>query len=322
MNLESLIRSTLYGKETVVVPGLGTFNLQYQSARLVKSEKVTFKPPQKTVAYSQECDSNDTVLVDAFAQNLDCSKDEALQKINDFVSKFKMLVQQKGSASLCGVGTFSADGTFKSATFREISPETFGLGDFSIKTLSEDEKKNDKPNSLKVAVGVAKAMFIASPILFGALLIPNILQVSHNVHFASLFRETNVAVDLSEPEMPRPYAFKTIVKEETQVPVEKVVAVAETKKAKPEAKKKKSTQKAKNLRYFVVVGTFSDVSNAERYVKKLKSENPDSGVITPENEKSKVYLTAFSEKSEAQSYMKQLRENSEYSKAWVYVKKS
>ncbi len=321
MNLESLIRSTLYGKETVVVPGLGTFNLQYQSARLVKSEKVTFKPPQKTVVYSQECDSSNTVLVDAFAQILNCSKDEALQKINDFVSKFKILIQQKGSASLCGVGTFSADGTFKSATFPESSPETFGLGDFSIKTLSEDEKKNDKPNSLKVAVGVAKTMFIASPILFGALLIPNILQVSHNVHFASLFRETNVAVDLSEPEMPRPYAFKTVVKEETQAPVEKV-AMAEVKKAKPVAQKKKSTQKTKNLRYFVVVGTFSDVSNAERYVQKLKSENPDSGVITPENEKSKVYLTAFSEKSEAQSYMKQLRENSEYSKAWVYVKKS
>ena len=73
-------------------------------------------------------------------------------------------------------------------------------------------------------------------------------------------------------------------------------------------------------KYFVVVGTFSDISNAKKFAKKLQKKKYNSGIL--EGERNKVYVSAFADKAEAQRFVQQLRGKADYASAWIYVKNS
>lgn len=139
MDLLSVIRSILHSENIVAIPGIGTFKSAYQPARLIKSEQITFKPPQTVISFSQECEND--MLTTHIAQICKCTEQEANSQIEAFVMHFKQTMEEKKSVSLKGIGTFLENGDFEPDTSPETSPETFGLSEFSFDKLSDAEKK-------------------------------------------------------------------------------------------------------------------------------------------------------------------------------------
>ena len=336
MDLETLIRSILYQKKSVSVPFLGTFAIVTKPAQLIQGEQVTFVPPQSFVTYSTECDKSDNTLQQHYAESANISETEALAEIAQFSNAILTEIESQGTLYLNGIGTLTQSKDFTSTTYGGISPENFALPTFVLDTCSDAESKRAKSRPLNIAKTAGKALFISSPIVFGALLIPNILQISHNAQLASLFRDTKVTMNFNQPEVPRPYEYKAIAEIAQATPVEttetekisKPVKKEQVKTAKVTKQKKQernATPKAvpadNNAKYFIIVGTFSVKSNAENYSEKLKDKDFKSGVIS-DNEKNRVYLSAFADKSEAQQYINELRNGSEYNNAWLYVKQS
>ena len=135
MDLLSVIRSILHSENIVSIPGIGTFKSVYQSARLIKSEQITFKPPQVVISYSPECENN--MLTAQVAEICKCTEQEAEANIETFVLQFKKTMEEKQFVTLKSFGTIHKNGDFES----DISPETFGLTDFSFYKLSDAEKK-------------------------------------------------------------------------------------------------------------------------------------------------------------------------------------
>lgn len=135
MDLLSVIRSILHSENIVSIPGIGTFKSVYQSARLIKSEQITFKPPQVVISYSPKCENN--MLTAQVAEICKCTEQEAEANIETFVLQFKKTMEEKQFVTLKGFGTIHKNGDFES----DISPETFGLTDFSFDKLSDAEKK-------------------------------------------------------------------------------------------------------------------------------------------------------------------------------------
>ena len=351
MNIELLIAKSLFESGKVSVPSLGTFTVHDHSARLVKTGQVTFIPPQKIATFLPDSQVEDSTFILYIAQKNNCTETEAQNIVSAYVLQCNMLLQTNGNFAIDGVGVVHNDWTFDSKVSPEANPEFFGLTDFSIDKLSEAEKKNDREKPLRVTKNAVKMFFIASPILFGALLIPNVLQVSQNVELASLFRQTAATIDSSKPELPRPYVYVapaeiepvfTETQEEyysgdveesyaedddeeyfaeTSDDVPQEVTEECTVVEKPVVEKTQKIQKqAIATKYFVIVGTFSVKENAEKYSKKLQSQRYDSGVIA-DNDKNRVYLSVFSDKAEADQYLEKLH-GSEYSKAWLLVKNS
>ncbi|MBR5433734.1 MAG: SPOR domain-containing protein [Bacteroidales bacterium] len=304
MDFSSLIRQALLEVGTVAVPHIGTFTLHHCSARLIQNEDITCVPPQNVVEFSNEC-ADEKSFIQFIAQKTNSSEATIQKELSTFTDSIQKSLNENTPYVIENVGTIHPDGRFQSSI--AWNANAFGLRDFSIHKLSEEEKKKSNLTTAQTLAGVVKTLFIASPILFGALLIPNILQVSQNPQFASIFRQTQVEMDFTQPEVPRPHEFKPIV---------------EAEKPKPEPAPmptEKPTTKAEN-KYFVVVGTFVDLSNAKKFAKKLQKENYQSGII--EGERNKVYLSAFANKAKAQQYVQQLRGQSNYASAWIYVKKS
>lgn len=353
MDFARLIRKALLDKVVVTIPSIGSLSLQYQTARLVKNEQILFVPPKELALLSTENERADE-FVDYVEKESNVSKEQIRLEFLNFALKIKQQLDNQTDYELSNVGVFHTNGSFDSVIF----PETYGLSEFSIDKVCDRELKDKKEKPLKIAKIAGKVAFIASPILFGALLVPNILQVSKSAEFASMFRETSVNYELSQPDVPRPLEYKPIAQESTSTPeviTEQLAVVdntnlhneevsaeilrsstkeittknTETKKSSvvtTTEKQKKETKTAKKAdskeaKYFIIVGTFSQKSNAEKYSKKLKKQAYDSGVLN-DSEKSRVYLSAFADKTEAQQYIKNLQSGSEYSDAWLYVKES
>lgn len=303
MDISSLILGSLMKTGVAKLSSIGTFSLQRKSARLIQETAITFVPPQNSIVFVHES-VDDSSFASFVSLAMQCAESKAREEITTFVGKITQTLGKGNPVLLKGVGVLYPDWSFESRLAANSDSDSFGLENFSARTLSEDEKKKSGSGNSNVVVGAAKTLFIASPILFGALLIPNILQVSQNPQFASIFRDTQVTVDSSLPDMPRPHEFK---------PVAEAVAVVE------EIRNEPSTVQ-ENPRYFIVVGTFSDVKNAKRFAQQLKRKKFDSGIL--EGEKNRVYVSAFSDISSAKSYMKQLHEQASYRKAWIYEEKA
>ncbi len=323
------------GTGKVSVPCVGTLSVQYHPARLAKTEQIDFVPPRYEIVFSQEYVEIPR-FVQFIATKLSITEEQSTQLLEDFGKSVAQSISLGEDFEILTVGVIRVDGSFESKINPESFPDTYGLSGFSIDKLSDAEKKNARQLPKKIVKNTAKAMIIASPILFGALLIPNILHIAQNEEFASAFRNTNASVDFSQPELPRPHDFKVnTVVEETQnqeievanaqniepqsVSFAEIEVVSESKKV-TESPKKEETESGE-AKYFVIVGTFSVKSNAEKYSKKLQSKDYNSGVIS-DNNKNRVYLNAFVNADEAQQYVKALQADSEYGKAWVYVKNS
>lgn len=348
MNLDTLILSSLLETGSAVISQIGTFSVKYYSARLVKEEQISFIPPKYDIAFSHEV-NNEHTFENFISEKEGISIDETKSIISDFVQQILASFEKNEDFALQNIGILHSDWTFESQIPADLFPETYGLASFSMDKLPDAEKKNAKERPAKIAKTAVKTLFIASPILFGALLIPNILQISQNEDFASAFRNTTTTVDYATPEMPRPHDFKTsevIEQEPTIVAQVSKTPKVENQKAKTQRKNKaekplkakkekskvtaKTTKKVKtpqktkvsnDAKYFIIVGTFSVKSNAEKLSKKLQSKDFNSGVIS-ENNKNRVYVSAFANADEAQQCLKTLHENPEYDNAWVYVKQS
>lgn len=353
MDFSLLIRNALIDKVLVTIPSVGSLSLHYQTARLVKNEQILFVPPKELALLSTETEAT-TNFIEYVEKKVQVSKEQIVREFEIFSSKIKQELDNQHEFELKSVGVFHPDGSFESVVF----PETYGLSEFSVDKVTDREVKDKKEKPIKIAKIAGKAAFIASPIVFGALLIPNILQVSKSAEFASMFRETSVSYELSQPDVPRPLEYKPIAQVEESVSMPDVVSepmavvtnpvsdVAESSpqivqnttknttdkksqiekgsvapaKSKKDVKPNKKEEK-QDAKYFIIVGTFSQKSNAEKYSKKLKKQDYDSGVLN-DSQKSRVYLSAFADKVEAQKYIQNLHNGSEYSDAWLYVKES
>lgn len=304
MDFSSLIRQALLEVGTVAVPHIGTFTLRHCSARLIQNEDITCVPPQNVVEFSNEC-ADEKSFIQFIAQKTNSSEATIQKELSTFTDSIQKSLNENTPYVIENVGTIHPDGRFQSSI--AWNANAFGLRNFSIHKLSEEEKKKSNLTTAQTLAGVAKTLFIASPILFGALLIPNILQVSQNPQLASIFRHTQVEMDFTQPEVPRPHEFKPVASESTVVTV-------------PATPKNDEKVGSAEKRYFVVVGTFANMANAKNYEKQLRKKKYHSGII--EGERNKVYLSAFADKTEAQQYVARIRKQSGYSNAWIYVKQA
>ncbi len=345
MNVESLIQAALIEEGIVTLPSFGSFVVRYQTARLVKEEQIKFKPPQYVVVFSQTIDDGNA-FVSYVSDVMQCPQEEAETLLSKYVEDINNAMREQRDFVVDGVGVIHPDKSFESAISPDSFPETYGLTDFAIDKLLDAEEKKAKEKPLKIAKAAGKALFIASPILFGAFLIPNILQISQSAQFASMFRNTAVNMDFSSPEIPSPSEYKPLgavaqIDEETvsfeqlqgtqtvetrQEATNKVVERPAQEDKKSEISKQKQTAKlektnSSDAKYYIIVGTFLVKENAEKYSMRLKGKDYDAGVLKDEG-KTRVYLSAFADKNEAQEFINDLHSKSEYNNAWLYVKES
>lgn len=95
--------------DCVVVPGLGAFIAQYQSARF-DDESGRIMPPCRCVAFNGSITHNDGLLASSVARQLGISYDSAVTKVSDESAQLRKKIYEEGKV------TFGTLGAFRSAS--------------------------------------------------------------------------------------------------------------------------------------------------------------------------------------------------------------
>jgi len=137
--LKDCVFELLYQHNCVIIPGFGGFITNYKDAGFEESRNFIC-PPRQRVAFNQNLNQNDGLLVNHWSINNAISYQEALIEIESFSSYLKNKIQDSKSFDFKGIGTFYLNQEknllflpFQGLNFMQSS---FGLEPLKIKILT------------------------------------------------------------------------------------------------------------------------------------------------------------------------------------------
>lgn len=140
MNLSKYIAELLIKNNCVIVPNFGGFIANYQSAVIDKVRNKIY-PPSKKVLFNPNLLSNDGLLADYVARQLEKSYNEALESIDNEVAEWKTKLTEGSRINLGEVGfLYQKEGKVQFEQNREFNLllDAFGLS--SVKFIGLDSK--------------------------------------------------------------------------------------------------------------------------------------------------------------------------------------
>lgn len=103
MVLEHYISDLLYRYNCVMVPEFGAFLTQMKSAVLIEGSN-TFYPPTKQISFNEQVSSNDGLLISYVANTEKLSYEEALVKVTQIATNWKIGLQKGSRLELANIG--------------------------------------------------------------------------------------------------------------------------------------------------------------------------------------------------------------------------
>ncbi|MFW5851336.1 MAG: SPOR domain-containing protein [Bacteroidota bacterium] len=354
MELSIVIQNLLYTQDFITIPELGSLVVQYQPARIIKSDHVKFIPPTKHIAFNSDIRTSDNDITSFLSKDYNISPQQAHEEVRAFVNNTKAILKEHKKYVIDGVGALyvNDDGMLQLRPLPQAQflTDSYGLSEFHVHAIPREDaldkvarKVQDSKDSVQTKV--FKALFIAVPLLFALLLIPNILHIPQSANVIGMFRETEVDVDLSPPHKPLPETSSayftesppsnqvydaplTETKPATTLPEDSLVALEKNKKETESAESVVDNESVvyhdlvedlvEENTYFVIVGSFSTHENAQRFVNKLKKQSYDAGIVERDN-KIRVYISQFSEKNIALESLDTIRSQTNFTAAWLYA---
>lgn len=134
MNISRYIGDLLYRYECVILPGLGAFLTQNNSAR-IEFETHTFYPPGKSISFNSHLQTNDGLLANHIARAENIAYEEALSKVRAEIKLLKKSLETGKTISLKNIGDLKTDNNhyvvFLPDTNSNFLIDSFGLSSFT-----------------------------------------------------------------------------------------------------------------------------------------------------------------------------------------------
>ena len=138
IQIQRHIEILLLSHDCVIVPGFGGFIAHHVDAHYDQDDRL-WLPPYRTLGFNPQLTLNDSLLVQSYVEAYDMSYPDALRQIESEVEELKGILHTEGEYEMDGVGTLSVniDGNYESEPCEAgiLSPEVYGLADFSFKRL-------------------------------------------------------------------------------------------------------------------------------------------------------------------------------------------
>ena len=142
MQMAHYISDLLYRHECVVVPDFGAFISRRVPAQHFASSH-TIYPPKKGLSFNAQIKQNDGLLANHVASVQNCSYEQAVQEIRNYVRSLDKEIDNNGSVTIHKVGRFSRSEEnalqFTPMYLVNYLPEAFGLS--SHETFAIDRVK-------------------------------------------------------------------------------------------------------------------------------------------------------------------------------------
>jgi len=300
----------------VIVPDFGGFIANYKPAK-INSRTNTFSPPSKQISFNSNLVVNDGLLANQIAQNFKVSYNEALISIDNCVQAYHSDLNLGKRVVVEKVGVLYLDAN-KKIIFEPLNTvnylaDAFGLEKFHFPLAEEEKVISIKPKKRFIHPGrVAAAIFI--PLFIAGTWFAYQAGVGSqygNLQFSSLGFNTPAATyDVRKP---------VIISEPNTKTIDDVFVAIESKVDEKPVNSINAIPKVEN-KWFVIGGCFSEKSNANKFLKKLKRNGYDA--IAIENYKSleAIAYGGFADENEARKFLTTVHSRGNKS-AWLLKRK-
>lgn len=342
------IEHLLLMHDCIIIPKLGGFVLQTIPASYDRQNN-SFSPLRKEVVFNSTLQHNDGLLSELYMKSYGVDYRKAQCMLEDDVQSLKTALQQEGKVSLGNWGCFTleAEGQilFRSNDVETFSLDTYGLPTFYFPPLSSQPKPLEKTAAqVRMAMpseepaSVSKwnwgwgrmAVASAAAIALFLLVSTPVKEVNPSAYTAS-FVPTEMVVSNKKvvaETAPKPKAEEVKSEISCEKPVEKVQQeksiVAEAKvnvatPAKQEQPAAKPAAKKKGKTYYIVIASFPTEAQANQFLAGVDRKVCRNADKVHNGSKYRIFADKYTNRAEAESYMKQLRNHPKYKDAWLFI---
>ncbi len=338
IQIQRHIEILLLSHDCVILPGFGGFIAHHVDARYDADDRL-FLPPYRTLGFNPQLTLNDSLLVQSYVEAYDMSYPDALRQIETEVDELKGILRSEGEYVMNGVGVLSVNcnGNYEFAPCESgiLSPEKYGLSDYSFKRLKDAEplsegtpmtdeikqgkESNDTPPALlDFADEDENAEEESHALVIKMSWVRNAVAIAAAIACFFLLATPVANSDLGNKAMSQLQGniiYKLMPKDSNMTPAQ-LVEVREDKGKVSEVKEVKEVDK-KNV-YCIVLASQVKRNNAEEYVNKLKQLGFSDARISVNNGVLRVVCGAYENQSEAYSHLNKMIVKDEFADAWVY----
>jgi hypothetical protein len=299
----------------VIVPGLGGFIIQPQSA-MILSDRII--PPLAVVAFNPLLNSNDGLMAYEISEKEHISYRAAMEIIDSEVESILSGLQQGQRVDIGNIGSLQKNSNgnliFSPAPCADFLPVNLGMTE--VKLWERHNTKTDKRKKVTITLPAVSSFRYAAAcaLIFCMLLVSPRMADTKRSHYANL-----ISLEISSP-------LQSQITTSKNASINNAAATSNEKQNQDSFSSVKkenivySLNNQDNL-YHVIAATFYTRNSAEKFCVQLQNLNyPEAHVLSPAKN-FKVAVRSFPRYQEAVEFMEHLRKSDAlFHSAWVYCK--
>lgn len=284
----------------VVIPELGGFVVNLEPAKFTSNAYLN--PPTYSIVFNSDLQYDDGILTSFVMRDEGISYNAASQKIKSYVKSVKSDLTENGFVDCHHLGSLHLDDneilTFK-MNKSALHPKLIGLTpSFLEKIAVINHTEDHKLKSSKIRYFVSGAAAAVAAILL--LTIPSVNIENHESHVSN-----------------QQAGFIQSISEIVSSPVDNIPVGLD------ELANIDETKNISGRTYYIIIAGEESSARANKLLDKIKSTDFPSASIIESSDRIRIYATSFGDKEEAERYLTKLRdENPKYATAWLYSKKN
>jgi hypothetical protein len=309
MQIEKHISDLLYRYQCVTVPGFGAFLTETVSAHVTGSAS-SFFPPKKVVSFNANVKNNDGLLANHVALQEKMSYELAVIKINDVVTEWTYLLQNRNRLALKNIGEISVNNemnwVFEPANTINYLTDAFGLTSFVSPEITREKLKQE-----------VEALEERAPIIFTPQRKRNYSYLKYAAVFTIMFGAGTFGYKMYYDQQVMEQTL--IVEKKVQEKVQQQIQEATFMLSNPIPSVELAIVEEK-MPYHLVAGAYRNEENANKAIAELTAAGFENAKMLPLN-KHKLYpvvYASFKTLNEAQSERRAIQK-SHNAEAWLLI---
>jgi hypothetical protein len=309
MQIEKHISDLLYRYQCVTVPGFGAFLTETVSAHVTGSAS-SFFPPKKVVSFNANVKNNDGLLANHVALQEKMSYELAVIKINDVVTEWSYLLQNRNRLALKNIGEISVNNemnwVFEPANTINYLTDAFGLTSFVSPEITREKLKQE-----------VEALEERAPIIFTPQRKRNYSYLKYAAVFTVMFGAGTFGYKMYYDQQIMEQTL--IVEKKVQEKVQQQIQEATFMLSNPIPSVELAIVEEK-MPYHLVAGAYRSEENANKAIAELNAAGFENAKMLPLN-KHKLYpvvYASFKTLNEAQSERRAIQK-SHNAEAWLLI---
>jgi hypothetical protein len=309
MQIEKHISDLLYRYQCVTVPGFGAFLTETVSAHVTGSAS-SFFPPKKVISFNANVKNNDGLLANHVALQEKMSYELAVIKINDVVTEWSNLLQNRNRLALKNIGEISVNNemnwVFEPANTINYLTDAFGLTSFVSPEITREKLKQE-----------VEALEERAPIIFTPQRKRNYSYLKYAAVFTVMFGAGTFGYKMYYDQQVMEQTL--IVEKKVQEKVQQQIQEATFMLSNPIPSVELAIVEEK-MPYHLVAGAYRSEENANKAIAELNAAGFENAKMLPLN-KHKLYpvvYASFKTLNEAQSERRAIQK-SHNAEAWLLI---